>query len=120
MKALNEDQLSQLNEILRILPEIYPGCSINVESTDDSISIEVKENTELEEFVDYLEKIDDDLFVEVCETLGTEKINQIQECLNSSERDTVLSGMLLFKNTLSKVLKNKIKYYQECWNNLCS
>lgn len=69
---------------------------------------------EAEDFTKYLETLDDELFTEVCESLGD--VARISSCLNSDNLDTVRSAILRFKQELKKVLTDKINYYTEQLN----
>ena len=67
---------------------------------------------------DKVESMNDELFVETCESLGSELITKISECVQSDNYDTVKSGSLRFKQELRKILTDRIKYYNECLGNL--
>lgn len=71
---------------------------------------------EAEDFTKYLETLDDELFTEVCESLGD--VVRISNCLNSDNLDTVRSAILRFKQELKKVLTDKINYYTEQLNRI--
>ena len=86
------------------------GLNIKASQKDNSLNIEIQyqEDDKLTEFTKFLERIDDDLFVEVCEKLGKDQINIIQKYLDSS--DTIDLGIQLFKDTLYSVVMDKIEY----------
>lgn len=101
------------------------GLMVSAKSSDNgiqlTISYEEPENlaeTEAEDFKNYIEALDDELFIEVCESLGSDQLARITNCVKSEEVETVRAGVLRFKQELKKVLVNKIKFYQECLDNL--
>ena len=90
---LNQDQFKQLVEAINTNQEYYMsgnGLTIKSESTDDSLFLLIsyerqKEesclaNEEVDQFQKYLESLDDDLFIDVCEYLGELEVHKIQEC----------------------------------------
>lgn len=93
------------------------GLTIKAESTDDSlfllISYEKEEsclaNEEVGKFQKYLESLDDDLFIDVCEYLGELEVHKIQECLESGKLETVRAGIAKFKMALSDIAKKRIE-----------
>lgn len=101
------------------------GLTISAKSSDNQLSFEVSyeepknlAKTEAEDFQKFIEKIDDELFTETCESLGGETLTRIANCLNSKDVEAVRSGVLRFKKELREVLTNKINYYSECLNSL--
>lgn len=72
---------------------------------------------EIEEFKDYINKMDDDLFIDVCENIGNKNLLKISEAL-TNEDDSSIEAINEFKQSLKKMLESKLNYYQECWNNL--
>ncbi len=86
------------------------GLKIKVNLKDNSLNIEIQyqEDNKLENFTKFLEKIDDNLFVEVCERLGRDKIREIENYINNS--DTIDLGIQLFKDTLYSAVMDKIEY----------
>ena len=101
------------------------GLIVSAKSSDNgiqlTISYEEPENlaeTEAEDFKNYIETLDDELFIEVCESLGSDQLARITNCVKSEDVETVRAGVLRFKQELKKVLVNKIEFYQECLDNL--
>lgn len=116
---LNQDQFKQLVEAINTNQEYYMsgnGLTIN---TDDSLFLLIsyerqKEesclaNEEVDQFQKYLESLDDDLFIDVCEYLGELEVHKIQECLESSKLETVRAGIAKFKMALSDIAKKRIE-----------
>lgn len=126
---LNQDQFKQLVEAINTNQEYYMsgnGLTIKSESTDDSLFLLIsyerqKEesclaNEEVDQFQKYLESLDDDLFIDVCEYLGELEVHKIQECLESGKLETVRAGIAKFKMALSDIAKKRIESL--CMNRL--
>lgn len=122
-KLLNQDQLLKLVEAINKNQEYFyseNGLTVEANSTDDSLSLLISYDRQEEEnyladkeassFQSYLETLDDDLFVDVCEYLGKEEVHKIQECLESGSLETVRSGVVKFKMALTSVVKKQIEY----------
>lgn len=123
--------LEQFQELFNTLAENKEynysenGLTISAKSSDGCTSVQISyeepkdlAKEEAEDFREYLNKLDDDLFIDVCDSLGQETVTRIHNCLNSEDIETVRSGILRFKNELKEVLVNKISYYLECLNSL--
>lgn len=102
------------------------GLTISAKSSDGCTSLQISyeepqnlAREEAEDFKQYLETLDDDLFLDVCNSLGSETISKISNCLQTNNVESVRSGILRFKQELKQVLTDKINYYTECLNNLC-
>ena len=65
-------------------------------------------------FLKLLQSIDDNIFVEICEEVGSELLNKIQKAINGDKLETVRSAILRFKQEAKKVINSKIKLYNEC------
>lgn len=121
---LNQDQFKQLVEAINTNQEYY--MSGNGLTSDDSLFLLIsyerqKEesclaNEEVDQFQKYLESLDDDLFIDVCEYLGELEVHKIQECLESGKLETVRAGIAKFKMALSDIAKKRIE--QLCMNRL--
>ena len=101
------------------------GLTISAKSSGNQLSFEISyeepknlAKEEAEDFKNFIENIDDELFTETCESLGGETLTRIANCLNSKDVEAVRSGILRFKKELREVLVKKINYYSECLNNL--
>lgn len=101
------------------------GLNISAKSSDGCTTLKVSyeepkksAKSESEDFKKFIESLDDDLFTDVCESLGGDNLTRITNCLNSNDVESVRSGVLRFKQELKDVLNNKISYYTECLNNL--
>jgi hypothetical protein len=83
---------------------------ISANSDDNSLSIHIEKAPSLtEEFQDFLEQLDDDLFVDTCDLLGNDTINRIQTGLDSDDIESQRLSILKFKEALKVVASNKIK-----------
>lgn len=111
-----------LNQVLENKDFEYSNNGLNIKSKsdDNSISIEISYNKESsaaekesEKFTEFLNELDDNLFIEVCDSMGDSEVHRIQDCLMSNSLDTVRSGIIKFKQELSKVVQNKIKKLEQ-------
>lgn len=75
------------------------GLTIDIKNGENSKSITVTYDnsvkTRREEFVDFLNNIDDEVFVAICETLGKEELQEIQDLIDSDEH--LEEGITQFK-----------------------
>lgn len=101
------------------------GLTISAKSSDDCASLQISYETpkqtaksEAQDFQKFIETINDDLFTDVCESLGGEQLSRIANCLNSNDVEAVRSAVLRFKKEMREVLTDKINFYTECLNNL--
>ena len=101
------------------------GLTISAKSSDSGASLQISYETpkptaksEAQDFQKFIETIDDDLFTDVCESLGGEQLSRIANCLNSNDVESVRSAVLRFKQEMKNVLVKKINFYTECLNNL--
>ena len=101
------------------------GLTISAKSSDGGASLQISYETpkqtaksEAQDFQKFIETIDDDLFTDVCESLGGEQLSRIANCLNSDDIEAVRSAVLRFKKEMREVLTDKINFYTECLNNL--
>lgn len=119
---LNQDEFKNLVDAINKNQEYYlssNGLTIKAESTDDSLFLLIsyerqKEesclaNEEVGKFQKYLESLDDDLFIDVCEYLGESELNKIQERLESGKLESVRAGITKFRMALSNVVTMKIE-----------
>ena len=75
------------------------GLTIDIKNGENSKSITVtydnSAKTRREEFVDFLNNMDDEVFVAICETLGKEELQEIQDLIDSDEH--LEEGIAKFK-----------------------
>lgn len=123
--------MEQFQELFNVLAEngefnySENGLNISAKSSDNALTLQVSYETpkqtaksEAQDFQKFIETIDDDLFTDVCESLGGEQLSRIANCLNSDDIESVRSGVLRFKKEMREVITNKINFYTECLNNL--
>ena len=101
------------------------GLNISAKSSDNALTLQVSyeapkktAKSEAKDFQEFIETIDDELFTDVCESLGGEQLSRIANCLNSDDVEAVRSAVLRFKQEMKNVLVKKINFYTECLNNL--
>jgi hypothetical protein len=127
-KLLDMEQFQELFNVLAENGEFNyseNGLNISAKSSDNALQLQVSYETpkqtaksEAQDFQKFIETIDDDLFTDVCESLGGEQLSRIANCLNSDDVESVRSGALRFKQEMRNVLVKKINFYTECLNNL--
>lgn len=123
--------MEQFQELFNVLAEngefnySENGLNISAKSSDNALQLQVSYETpkptaksEAKDFQKFIETIDDNLFTDVCESLGGEQLSRIANCLNSDDVEAVRSAVLRFKQEMKNVLVKKIEYYQECLDNL--
>ena len=123
--------MEQFQELFNILAEngefnySENGLNISAKSSDNALQLQVSyespkptAKSEAQDFQKFIETIDDDLFTDVCESLGGEQLSRIANCLNSDDVESVRSAVLRFKQEMRNVLVEKINFYKECLNNL--
>lgn len=100
------------------------GLTVESKSTDNSLQLTIKYDSskneenlvtqEREKFLELIKEMDDNLFVEVCENLGSETINKMQDAINGTNLEEAKVAICKFKNEAKELLINKINYYKEC------
>ena len=123
--------IEQFQELFNVLAEngefnySENGLNISAKSSDNALQLQVSYETpkqtaksEAQDFQKFIETIDDNLFTDVCESLGGEQLSRIANCLNSDDIEAVRSAVLRFKQEMKNVLVKKINFYTECLNNL--
>ena len=115
---LTEDQLNELIQAVANNKDYKlqgKDFDIDVKSTDNSLVFKVNYKEDLvQDFRDFLSKMDDDLFVAVTEQLGSKKLQQIEDCLNSENPKSIKEGIGMFKMEYRKYLNSRINFYQTC------
>ena len=123
--------MEQFQELFNVLAEngefnySENGLNISAKSSDNALQLQISYETpkptaksEAQDFQKFIETIDDDLFTDICESLGSEQLSRIANCLNSDDVEAVRSAVLRFKQEMKNVLVKKINFYKECLNNL--
>lgn len=88
------------------------GLNISTKFTDNGFTLTCDYSdifsNEKDEFEEYVETLNEDLYESVIQALGAEKVKRMTECLSSSNIDTVRSAISLFKNTVKEVANDMI------------
>lgn len=71
---------------------------------------------EKEDFENWLKSLDDELFTDVCDFMGSEEVAAISNCINNEE--TVRAGIIKFKTFYKKFIEHQLEYYKKCLTNL--
>lgn len=69
--------------------------------------------SEVEKFTDFLNSLDDELFVDICEQIGNDGLQKIQDCLDSENIESVRSAVSYFKAHARKFIADKTNYLNE-------
>lgn len=93
------------------------GLAIEITNDEDGwhCHLNYAEPTQKEvgEFTEYCESLDDEIFVGICEYIGHDGLNRIQDCLDSDNIESVRSAIQFFKNNAKDYVNNKIKEYED-------
>ena len=73
---------------------------------------------EREAFIKILDTINDDVFIEICESFDEGLLPELQKMINSDNLESVKDAILKFKYAAKLILKNKINLYNECLHKL--
>lgn len=77
--------------------------NIKIELLEDNI---VKK--QIEKFEEYVNTLPDDVFIATLELLGQDEVKRIDKCIHSDDLESVRGGIIKFKQTLAKVIENKL------------
>lgn len=95
------------------------GLNIKLNNTDNGFEcyMTYTEPTKkvVDEFTEYCESFNDEVFVGVCEFIGKEGLSRINDCLDSNDIDSVRSGIQYFKNKAREYVSNKITEYKHIY-----
>ena len=93
------------------------GLDISMNSSDNGFELSVKYanpvQSEVDKFTDFLNSLDDELFVNICEKIGNDGLQRIQNCLDSENIESVRSAISYFKAHAREYIENKTKYLNE-------
>lgn len=124
---INDQQLKELtNAIFNNQDYSYNenGLNIQAKSSDNGFTIEMKYSEpkvdlhEKEDFENWLKSLDDELFTDVCDFMGSEEVTAISNCINSENIETVRAGIIKFKTFYKKFIEYQLEYYKRCLANL--
>ena len=80
-------------------------------ASDDTFTIKLNK---AEVFKRWFQQLDDNLVIELFEELGSEKMKQLSDTLETNPVEVEKE----IKKSLNKIITDKIKYYTECSNRL--
>ena len=93
------------------------GLDISMNSSDNGFELSVKYTnpvqSEVDKFTDFLNSLDDELFVNICEKIGNDGLQRIQNCLDSANIESVRSAISYFKAHAREYVEDKTKYLNE-------
>ena len=93
------------------------GLDISMNSSDNGFELSVKYTnpvqSEVDKFTDFLNSLDDELFVNICEKIGNDGLQRIQNCLDSENIESVRSAVSYFKVHAREYIEDKTKYLNE-------
>lgn len=111
------DQLNELFELIMSGKDInYSKDGITLKKKGNEVYLKIEDSQiekEIFQFQEYLDELDDDLFIEINEHLN---VKLLQEMINSEDIDKVRAAIFKFKSVAKQVIKEKIKYLTECLN----
>lgn len=90
------------------------GLKIEIKHTDNSKTISITYNNPIEaiknDFLSNLENISDEDFIAICEFIGKEELNHIQNLIDSDNQKDVEDGINIFKRNVYNYVEDKIKH----------
>ena len=90
------------------------GLDISMNSSDNGFELSIKYanpvQSEVDKFTDFLNNLDDELFVNICEKIGNDGLQRIQNCLDSENIESVRSAVSYFKAHAREYIEDKTKY----------
>ena len=93
------------------------GLDISMNSSNNGFELSVKYTnpvqSEVDKFTDFLNGLDDELFVNICEKIGNDGLQRIQNCLDSENIESVRSAISYFKAHAREYIEDKTKYLNE-------
>ena len=116
MKNLFELLENELEFFIKNLNNI----NVEVESNDDSVTITATLNEEgpkmdiVKEFEDYLDTLSDDFFIQICESIGEDKLKELDNVIeNSTDLEEVTAAICKIKTV---ICEEASKNYNEITN----
>lgn len=115
VKAINENRDFSFDQ---------NGLTIQSKATDGSLELTISYDSsknekeiikkERELFLEFVNSIDDNMFVEVCEQLGQLSISKIQNLINGDDLEAARGAILKFKSEYRYLLVKRINYLNQC------
>lgn len=90
------------------------GLKIEIKHTDNSKSIVITYDNPTEpikeDFITNLENISDNDFIDICEFIGKDELNRIQELVDANTVEEIKDGINIFKRNVYDYVDDKIKH----------
>lgn len=112
--------IEQVNEMIEAINENNDfsfnqnGLQINLKNGQLSITYDPSAEIEREKFLNLLQDIDDNTFIEICDAIGSDKLHNIQTDVSNENIEIVRKGIDSFKKECVEFLTNKINTYNQC------
>lgn len=114
-----EELFSKLLEVLQEKKDFEynkNGLKISSKSENGTTSIVIEHSEvvedELKKFEDYLNNLEDEVFVGTCDFLGNTNVQKIQDCLDSKDLESVRAAIIKFKKAVSDYAKEQVKFWE--------
>lgn len=90
------------------------GLKVEIKNTDNSKTIFITYDNPIEEiknnFISNLENISDEDFIAICEFIGKEELNHIQNLIDSNNQKDIEDGINIFKRNVYDYVEDIIKH----------
>ena len=90
------------------------GLKVEIKHTDNSKTISITYDNPIEaiknDFLSNLENISDEDFIAICEFIGKEELNHIQNLIDSDNQKDLEDGINIFKRNVYNYVEDKIKH----------
>lgn len=90
------------------------GLKIEIKHTDNSKTISITYDNPIEsiknDFISNLENISDEDFIAICEFIGKEELNHIQDLIDSNCQKDVEDGINMFKRNVYDYIEDVIEH----------
>jgi len=90
------------------------GLKVEIKHTDNSKSIVITYDNPTEsikkDFIANLENISDNDFIDICEFIGKDELNRIQELVDANTVEEIKDGINIFKRNVYDYVDDKIKH----------
>ena len=90
------------------------GLKVEIKHTDNSKSIVITYDNPTEsikeDFIANLENISDNDFIDICEFIGKDELNRIQELVDTNTVEEIKDGINIFKRNVYDYVDDKIKH----------
>ena len=114
---LTNDQVSKILDAINENKNFsFKQDGLQIELKDGQLIINYNSSIENErdKFLKLLQDIDDNIFIEICDYIGSDKLHIMQMDINSEDINVIKKGINSFKEECCEFLMNKINIYTEC------